>query len=236
MEKKDTNTTKKIKITIKSLNGVKNELTVAANENVKNIKILLQEMEGIRYDQLRLIFRGKLLKDVETLDAKAVDDGDLIHSAIMLRGGMMNLYSKNRGRRGKKKAGKDKAAKKSPGALRAQIDLDELDLDDLPNCSLHVPNKENIQNFIVAIKVDIRDSYWFGATYSFRFEIPDNYPFKAPKVTCLQKIYHPNIDVNGPICLNLLKKDWTPILTVQQIIHGLLFLFLEPNPADPLNV
>eukprot|EP00484_Ammonia_sp_Unknown_P026424 CAMPEP_0197028192 /NCGR_PEP_ID=MMETSP1384-20130603/7937_1 /TAXON_ID=29189 /ORGANISM="Ammonia sp." /LENGTH=186 /DNA_ID=CAMNT_0042457157 /DNA_START=124 /DNA_END=684 /DNA_ORIENTATION=- len=150
---------------------------------------------------------------------------------------MMSLYSKTRGKRGRKKAAaeEEKEAKRSPGALRVQIDLDELNLEDLPNCSLDVPNKEDLQTFHVRIRIDSKESLWFGATYTFKFAIPDNYPYKAPKVTCLEKIYHPNIDVNGAICLNLLKKDWTPILTVQQIIHGLLFLFLEPNPADPLN-
>eukprot|EP01083_Nonionella_stella_P020094 55717_1 len=226
-----------IKITIKSLNGNKNELSVANNETVKNVKMALQEIEGIRFDQLRLIFKGKLLKDVETLQQKDIKDGALIHSAIMLRGGMMSLYGKGRGKRAKKKQQKKGNKKtKSPGALRVQVDLDELDLEDLPHVTLNIPEKEDLQNFIVNVKITSKDSFWFGATYSFKFVIPDNYPFKPPNVTCLQKIYHPNIDVNGPICLNLLKKDWKPILTVQQIIHGLIFLFLEPNHADPLNL
>jgi len=148
----------------------------------------------------------------------------------------MQLYNKRGGRRAKKNAKEDKKVKKSPGALRVQIDLGELDLDELPNCKLEIPNKENLQIFIVKISVDSKDSYWFGGKYSFKFEIPDNYPHKAPKVTCLEKIYHPNIDVNGPICLNLLKNDWSAVLTVQQVVHGLLFLFLEPNGADPLNL
>ena len=37
------------------------------------------------------------------------------------------------------------------------------------------------------------------------------------------------------MCLNLLRKDWKPVLDTQAVIHGLLFLFLEPNPDDPLN-
>jgi len=84
----------KIKITIKSLNGNKNELSVSSTESVKNIKLQLQEIEGIRYDQLRLIFRGKLLKDNETLNERQVKNGDLVHSAIMLRGGSMQIFIK----------------------------------------------------------------------------------------------------------------------------------------------
>ena len=76
-----------IKITIKSLNGNKSELQVAKNSLVKNIKVQLEEIEGIKAAQLRLIFKGKLLLDTETLDGRGVKNGDLIHSALMLRGG-----------------------------------------------------------------------------------------------------------------------------------------------------
>jgi len=138
-----------------------------------------------------------------------------------------------RGNRAKKKEEKEQGGKKkAPGLLRVQVDLDELELP--YNAKLQVPDKENLQEFNVAITPD--SGYWKGATYTFHFVIPDNYPYKPPKVTCIEKIYHPNIDLQGNVCLNLLKADWRPILSVQQIIHGLIFLFLEPNPADPLNV
>merc|ERR1711997_13411 len=106
---------------------------------------------------------------------------------------------------------------------------------DLPqNTALSLPNQEDLQNFKVSIVPD--SGYWKGATYTFNFVIPDNYPYKPPKVTCDDLVYHPNIDLQGNVCLNLLKADWRPILSVQQVVHGLIFLFLEPNPADPLNL
>eukprot|EP00483_Globobulimina_turgida_P002096 UN02098 len=144
----------------------------------------------------------------------------------------LSLYKVGKGRRGKKKEMEEKKGKrKAPGLIRVQVDLDELELP--YNAKLNLPNKDNLQQFQVAVTPD--SGYWRGATYTFNFVIPDNYPYKPPKVTCVEKIYHPNIDLQGNVCLNLLKADWRPILTVQQIVHGLLFLFLEPNPADPLN-
>ncbi|WPK26539.1 hypothetical protein PUMCH_003897 [Australozyma saopauloensis] len=71
----------------------------------------------------------------------------------------------------------------------------------------------------------------------FRFvvEISQNFPIDPPKIRCLQKIYHPNIDLEGNVCLNILREDWLPVLSLNSVLIGLNFLFLEPNPNDPLN-
>ena len=73
---------------------------------------------------------------------------------------------------------------------------------------------------------------------------------------CVTKVYHPNIDLEGNVCLNILREDWKPglddrqprvstlvyqdsffvsVLTINSIVYGLQYLFLEPNPEDPLN-
>ena len=48
-------------------------------------------------------------------------------------------------------------------------------------------------------------------------------------------MYHPNIDLEGKICLNILREDWKPVLSISSIVYGLQFLFLDPNADDPLN-
>ena len=40
---------------------------------------------------------------------------------------------------------------------------------------------------------------------------------------------------DGNVCLNILREDWKPVLTINSIVYGLQYLFLEPNPDDPLN-
>ena len=51
----------------------------------------------------------------------------------------------------------------------------------------------------------------------------------------LTQLYHPNLDLEGNVCLNILREEWNPILNLNSVLVGLQFLFLDPNPDDPLN-
>jgi len=55
------------------------------------------------------------------------------------------------------------------------------------------------------------------------------------QVKCTQKLYHPNLDYDGNVCLNILREDWNPVLSISSCIYGLQFLFMDPNADDPLN-
>ncbi len=46
------------------------------------------------------------------------------------------------------------------------------------------------------------------------------------------QVYHPNIDHEGKICLNILREDWKPVLSISSVVYGLQFLFLDPNPGE----
>jgi ubiquitin-conjugating enzyme E2 M len=79
------------------------------------------------------------------------------------------------------------------------------------------------------------EGFYRGGKFTFSFKIGPNYPHEPPKVKCCNKVYHPNIDLEGNVCLNILREDWKPVLTINAIVYGLQYLFLEPNPEDPLN-
>jgi len=79
------------------------------------------------------------------------------------------------------------------------------------------------------------EGFYQGGNFKFTFTINGNYPHEPPKVLCTQKIYHPNIDLEGNVCLNILREDWKPVLNLNSVMVGLQYIFLEPNPDDPLN-
>ncbi len=56
----------------------------------------------------------------------------------------------------------------------------------------------------------------------------------APKVRFLTKIYHPNIDKLGRICLDILKDKWSPALQIRHVLLSIQALMSTPNPDDPL--
>eukprot|EP01092_Planopodium_desertum_P009096 TRINITY_DN38814_c0_g2_i1.p1 TRINITY_DN38814_c0_g2~~TRINITY_DN38814_c0_g2_i1.p1 ORF type:complete len:228 (-),score=29.23 TRINITY_DN38814_c0_g2_i1:47-730(-) len=131
-----------------------------------------------------------------------------------------------RSRRGRKGGKKTDAYK-----LRLTKDISELET--VAGTRLDFPNPEDFTKFFIFCKP--LDGLYKGAEYKFRAEVPGNYPYDPPKITCETLIYHPNIDWEGHVCLNILRDDWRPVLNIGTVVFGLMTLFLEPNPDDPLN-
>jgi len=97
----------------------------------------------------------------------------------------------------------------------------------------YFPVTDDILNFELILKPD--EGLYKSGTFNFTFAVPSSFPHEPPKVKCKEKIYHPNIDLEGNVCLNILREDWKPVLNLHAVAVGLQFLFLEPNASDPLN-
>jgi ubiquitin-conjugating enzyme E2 D/E len=61
-----------------------------------------------------------------------------------------------------------------------------------------------------------------------------NYPFKPPKVAFKTKVFHPNINAQGGICLDILKDQWSPALSIAKVLLSISSLLTDANPKDPL--
>lgn len=119
----------------------------------------------------------------------------------------------------------------SPAQLRASKDFSDLSL---PNSvTVTQPDPNDMMNYKINIRPD--EGFYRGGKFQFDLKIPSTYPHEPPKLKCESSIYHPNIDHDGNVCLNILREDWKPVLSINSIIYGLLHLFNEPNPEDPLN-
>lgn len=93
-----------------------------------------------------------------------------------------------------------------------------------------VPDENNARYFHVIV-TGPSDSPFEGGLFKLELFLPEDYPMSAPKVRFITKIYHPNIDRLGRICLDILKDKWSPALQIRTVllsIQGMrIFCFYE---------
>lgn len=106
--------------------------------------------------------------------------------------------------------------------LRCNLDINELNLP--KTCITDFPDPDDLLSFKLIISPD--EGFYKGGRFVFNFRVGPNYPHEPPKVKCETQVYHPNIDLEGNVCLNILREDWNPVLTINSIIYGLQYLFL----------
>jgi len=176
-------------------------------------------------------------------DASANNAGAAANSSngtlLMHRGGSKESLTEIRKQKSRdsvftlknKQTGESSSKRANAAELRAQKDIAEMSPP--TGCKVEFKDPNDIMNFTLYITPN--DGMYIGATFTFSITIPNTYPYDPPKVHCDTLVYHPNIDLEGHVCLNILRQDWMPVLSLGSVIFGLMTLFLEPNPDDPLN-
>ena len=95
------------------------------------------------------------------------------------------------------------------------------------------PKNDNLFQW-EAILIGPEDTPYNGGVFYLDIYIPSDYPIKPPNVIFRTKIYHPNINSSGNICLDILKNSWNPSLTISKILLSICSLLNDPNTEDPL--
>ncbi len=116
--------------------------------------------------------------------------------------------------------------------IRLKKEFEEISNNPPCNCSAE-PDPENMYKWSAVI-YGPSDTPYEGGIFKLNIIYPQTYPFKPPKINFITKVYHPNIDTSGNICLDILKDKWSPALTVTKILLSICSLMNEPNPDDPL--
>ncbi len=116
---------------------------------------------------------------------------------------------------------------------RIKRELEEIWKDPPAQCSAG-PINEDLHKWNATIMGPPGTPYE-GGVFGLEMTFPQNYPFHAPHVIFTTKIYHPNVNNKGSICLDVLKGQWSPAMSVSKVLLSIISLLETPNAADPLN-
>ena len=120
----------------------------------------------------------------------------------------------------------------SKSIKRIRKELEEIKTEPPSNCSAG-PIGEELTRWEASI-IGPSDSPYAGGVFKLSIDFTDKYPFKPPKVKFITRIFHPNINSYGSICLDILNVNWSPALTVTKLLLSISSLLNDPNPKDPL--
>ncbi len=118
-------------------------------------------------------------------------------------------------------------------ARRIQKELEDLRLNPLESCTAGPVSEADLYVWNATL-FGPKDSPYEGGVFELGLVFPTDYPFKPPKVYFKTKVFHPNISPQGAICLDILKDQWSPALSIVKVLLSISSLLTDANPKDPL--
>ncbi|GLU20787.1 hypothetical protein SLE2022_369690 [Rubroshorea leprosula] len=95
------------------------------------------------------------------------------------------------------------------------------------------PKSDNLAGLTGTIPGPVGTPYE-GGSFEIDITLPDGYPFEPPRMKFVTKVWHPNISSqSGAICLDILKDQWSPALTLKTALVSIQALLSAPEPDDP---
>lgn len=118
-------------------------------------------------------------------------------------------------------------------ARRIAREWNDMKADSIGNCTAGPLDESNLYKWSGTI-IGPEGSPYAGGLFLLTIEFPVDYPFKPPRVLFTTKVFHPNINSQGGICLDILKDQWSPALSIGKVLLSISSLLTDPNPKDPL--
>lgn len=116
---------------------------------------------------------------------------------------------------------------------RLKSEINEMNTSPPLNCSAGPIEERNLFKWQGTI-IGPEGTPYAGGLFNISIDFTNDYPFKPPKMLFTTKIYHCNINSFGAICLDILKDQWSPALTISKVLLSICSLLDQPNPDDPL--
>lgn len=96
------------------------------------------------------------------------------------------------------------------------------------------PFSDNIM-FCHALIAGPEETLWETGSFHLLIHFTEDYPTKPPDVRFLSKVFHPNVYVDGKICLDILQNQWSAMYDVAAVLTSIQSLLNDPNPNSPAN-
>lgn len=117
---------------------------------------------------------------------------------------------------------------------RIHRELQDISKDPPANCSAG-PVGEDIYHWQATV-IGPRDTPYEGGVFFLDVQFPREYPAKPLKLVFKTRIWHPNIDEDGEIGLEILDQNWSPALTLSKVLLSVQALLVDPEPRGALNL
>jgi peroxin-4 len=96
-------------------------------------------------------------------------------------------------------------------------------------------NADNILHWHAWIR-PAADTPYSGGVFELDIRCSSDYPLTPPTIKFVTRIFHPNVHFRtGDICLDILKKEWSPAWGIQASCRAILALLSDPDADSPLN-
>ncbi|WKX89512.1 hypothetical protein Q1695_008850 [Nippostrongylus brasiliensis] len=107
----------------------------------------------------------------------------------------------------------------------------ETNLKNQSMCKLSFPSTSQLHEMVLTVCP--QEGIYRGGVFKFSISVPPEYNNVPPSVKCLTRVFHPNINEDGSICLSILRENsldafgWRPTRNLTEVIHGLSSLFTD---------